>query len=187
MNNNGMYYEGSFRAGNVKTSFVTDDFLSGGNRIHDGYRSSAPCFAGHVRVGWRAPVTRRDIVDVYGIYSHSHINGMDAHLTSGETYHFDATDSGMLRIGGRLVKQLKEQQRFYTGIAYQYEFSGDATGSYRGYETRKSSLSGSSGMIELGWQIKPTETSPLMLDVNATGWAGQQRGVTFQIKLKKAF
>ena len=81
----------------------------------------------------------------------------------------------------------KRTQKFYSGIAYQYEYSNGTTGSYRGYSTESSNMRGSSAMIELGWQVKPTEQSPWMVDVGATGWVGHQKGFTVQAKLMKSF
>ena len=42
-------------------------------------------------------------------------------------------------------------------------------------------------MLELGWQIKPTKGSPIMLDLGAVGWIGYQKGITCHAKFKKAF
>ena len=50
-----------------------------------------------------------------------------------------------------------------------------------------SGIHGSSAMLELGWQVKPSERSSWMVDVGAVGWVGHQKGVAFQVQMKKAF
>ena len=72
----------------------------------------------------------------------------------------------------------------YAGLAYQYEFSGDARAHYNGMTTASPSVKGGSGMLELGWQMKPGARSPLTIDLGITGWAGRQEGVTFQAGLQ---
>ena len=46
--------------------------------------------------------------------------------------------------------------------------------------TASPSIKGGSGLLELGWQVKPSAHSPLTLDLGLTGWVGRQEGVTFQ-------
>ena len=187
INDNGFYYEGSFRAGRTTLDFSSDDFLVQGNPTYEHYDTSAPFFAGHLRVGRVYRIARNNQLHLYGIYSHTHQNGMTAHLSSGETYHFSAVDSGRLRIGARLSWQKKKTQRFYSGIAYQYEYATGVSGTYRGRSTDSSGIHGSSAMLELGWQVKPSERSSWMVDVGAVGWVGHQKGVAFQVQMKKAF
>ena len=46
---------------------------------------------------------------------------------------------------------------------------------------------GASGMIEIGWLMRPLKDNPWTLDIHATGWIGMQQGVTAMAKVKKAF
>ena len=41
-------------------------------------------------------------------------------------------------------------------------------------------MKGSSGMIELGWKVKPGN-GPLPLDPGVNDWAGKQRGGSVQL------
>ena len=68
----------------------------------------------------------------------------------------------------------------------QYEFGGEATAHYNGGSTPSPSVKGSSGMLELGWQVKPGE-GPLTLDLGVTGWAGKQRGGSVQLGVTWTF
>ena len=44
------------------------------------------------------------------------------------------------------------------------------------------SVKGSSGMIELGWQVKPGKKNPMVIDLGVTGWVGKQRGITANVQ-----
>ena len=187
MNNTGFYYEGSFRGGRANTDFYTKDLYSGNQRTRVGYDASAPIFAGHVRVGKLLRMNKNNLVHVYGIYSHSHQNDMHTHLSTGESYEFDSIDAGKFRLGYRWTTRLNPISKLYTGMAYQYEFNGDSVARYRGHDIPKESIEGSSGILELGWQVKPNREMPWMLDLAVTGWIGQHEGVTAAAKVKKSF
>ncbi len=124
-------------------------------------------------------------MDVYGkyFYSHTgsdsamiHINGQD-----DADMHFDSVNSHRLRVGARLIHALNEKNKIYGGLGYQYEFSGDARATYRGDGTPSPGVKGSSGLIELGWQVTPGK-GPMAIDFGVTGWVGKQRGVTANLQ-----
>ena len=186
INNNGFYYEGSFRGGRAETNFASGDFKMGENKVGLGYKTSTPVFAGHVRIGKLLKMNKDNLLHVYGIYSHNHQNSMDTHLSTGEHYDFDSVDNGKFRLGYRLTSRVSPISQLYTGLAYQYEFTGKTSSTYRGYSTPSEEIKGSSGMLELGWQIKANRKIPWVLDINATGWIGQQKGFTATAKMKKA-
>ena len=184
----GFYYEGSARLGRAHSNFASNDFKMGDLPIHLSYSVSAPIYAGHVHLGQIYSINRENTFQIYGQYFHTYQGGMDTHLSTGEDYEFNSINSGRFRAGCRLIRQTpNKKNRLYSGLAYQYEFNGDSSARYKGYSTRESSMKGSSGMIELGWQLKPTKESPLMVDLGVVGWIGYQKGVTCQVKFKKAF
>ncbi len=89
-------------------------------------------------------------------------------------------NSHRIRIGARFTHKVNEKNSFYGGLAYQYEFKGDARAHFSGNAAPSPSVKGSSGMLELGWQVKPGD-GPLTLDLGFTGWAGRQRGGSVQL------
>lgn len=189
-NTGGMYYEASFRGGRMKTGFTSDNFLEGDELRHISYRDQAPVYTGHVRFGWRGKVSPQNVLDVYGVYSHNHIGGImaDLPLSNGsQTYLIGSQNSKRVRLGARLTRNVNDYNRFYSGIAYQYNFDSGALANFEGYSTRKTGLKGSNGIIEIGWQLKPTPNSAVMLDTSLVGWVGKQKGLSFQFKLKKDF
>lgn len=187
MNYGGMYYEASARYGRIRTNFVSDNFLVHNVPTHAFYEADAPCYSGHVRVGWRNNVSQESILDAYGIYSLNRVNGMTANLSVGETYTFSGVNSGRMRLGARLTRTIHDSKRFYSGIAFVHEFTGETHGTYMGMDTKKSSLKGDYGIIELGWQTKPSKNSPILIDTALVGVMGDHKGLTISAKFKKDF
>ena len=186
---NGFYYEASLRGGKSTTdlSFRSEILRNYGYINEIGYHASAPVFAGHIRLGKLMRLNKNNLLHVYGIYAHNHINGITADLTSGERYNFDAVDSGKFRLGYRLTTRVSGLSKIYTGLAYQYEFNGGTSAKYKDYTTTESDVKGSSAMIELGWQLQANKKSAWVVDLNVTGWAGIQKGLTAGAKIKKSF
>ena len=184
---NGFYYETSFRAGKVKTDFASSNIDKTGAFGNVTYDTSATALSGHLKLGKAFRLNKNNLLDVYGIYSHAHQGGMSANLSSGEHYNFSSANSGRFRIGYRMTTRTSKISKIYTGLAYQYEHASGITATYKDYETPSAGESGSSGMLELGWIIKPLKVSPWAIDINATGWIGHQRGVTAMAKIQKAF
>ncbi len=102
-----------------------------------------------------------------------------------QIFDFDSINSSRLRLGLRFTHALNERQEVYTGLAYQYEFDGNARATYNGQSTPSPSIKGSSGMLELGFRTKVS--SNMDIDLNVNGWAGKQRGVNAQLGMTWKF
>ena len=180
VNHDGFYYEGSLRGGRVTSDY--DGNLDGVGKVD--YDSSSNYFAAHLGAGKAFDLGKGNTLDGYFKYFYSHQAGDDTtvHIEgmADERGHFDAVDSHRIRIGARLTHKVNERNSFYGGLAYQYEFNGDARATFSGNGVPSPSLKGSSGMLELGWQVKPGD-GPLTLDLGVTGWAGKQRGGSVQL------
>ena len=180
VNHDGFYYEGSLRGGRVTSDY--DGNLDGVGKVD--YDSSSNYFAAHLGAGKAFDLGKGNTLDGYFKYFYSHQAGDDTtiHIAGmdDERGHFDAVDSHRIRIGARLTHKVNERNSFYGGLAYQYEFNGDARATFSGNGVPSPSLKGSSGMLELGWQVKPGD-GPLTLDLGVTGWAGKQRGGSVQL------
>lgn len=183
----GMYYEASARAGRLHTSFASNNFKVHGEDTHASYNASTPCYAGHVRIGWRDKVSAESTADIYGIYSVNHVSGITADVSTGETYTFSGVNSGRMRLGARLVRSVNEHRNFYSGMAVVHEFTGETHGHYLDMDTRKSSLKGTYGLIELGLKTKLSSNSPLVVDANLVGMVGYQKGLSLSAKFKREF
>jgi outer membrane autotransporter protein len=184
-NSNGFYYEGSIRGGRVKSDYDSD--LSA--VTHASYDSSATYWAAHAGLGRLTDLGKNNTLDVYGKYFYSHTGGdsVTVHATAGdEDIRFSGVNSHRMRIGARFIHAINETNRIYGGLAYQYEFSGKARATYHGGSTPSPSVKGSSGMMELGWQVKPGK-GPMAIDLGVTGWVGKQRGVTANLQASWTF
>lgn len=192
INDKGYYFEGSARFGRSENDFISDHFKNAqGNFVRATYHTSSPIFAGHVRIGKAMRLNKNNLLDVYGIYAYARQGGMNTELSTGDPYEFSSVTSSRVRLGYRLTTRTSKISRIYTGLAYQYESNSDSeakTWDAEGMSWNVNAGSkGASGMLELGWQIKPNKDNPWLVDINATGWVGHQKGATAMAKIQKSF
>ncbi|WP_297568078.1 autotransporter outer membrane beta-barrel domain-containing protein [uncultured Anaerovibrio sp.] len=178
INHDGFYYEGSLRGGRVNS-----DYNGGFNNQTVKYDSTSSYFAAHVGLGKVKSIGHNNTLDGYMKYFFSHQGGdnvtMHGSVSGDESWSFDSVNSHRLRLGARLTHRINDRNSFYGGLAYQYEFGGEATAHYNGGSTPSPSVKGGSGMLELGWQVKPG--GPVSIDFGVTGWIGKQRGGSVQL------
>ena len=179
-NENGSYVEGSVRAGRVKSDYAGT--ISG---THVTYDSSSTYYAGHLGVGQEKALHGGNTIETYAKYFFAHQDGDRTTLSNGDVYDFDAADSHRLRVGTRYTTK-HGSGSFYTGLAYEYEFSGDAGASYQGYNTPSPSLKGGTGILELGYRFAPKDER-VSYGVNLMGMTGKRRGVSGGVQMHWAF
>lgn len=179
-NENGSYVEGSVRAGRVKSDYAGT--ISG---THVTYDSSSTYYAGHLGVGQEKALHGGNTIETYAKYFFAHQDGDRTTLSNGDVYDFDAADSHRLRVGTRYTTK-HGSGSFYTGLAYEYEFSGDAGASYQGYNTPSPSLKGGTGILELGYRFTPQD-GRVTYGVNLMGMTGKRRGVSGGVQMHWAF
>ena len=179
-NENGSYVEGSVRAGRVKSDYAGT--ISG---THVTYDSSSTYYAGHLGVGQEKALHGGNTIETYAKYFFAHQDGDRTTLSNGDVYDFDAADSHRLRVGTRYTTK-HGSGSFYTGLAYEYEFSGDAGASYQGYNTPSPSLKGGTGILELGYRFAPKDER-VSYGVNLMGMTGKRRGISGGIQINWAF
>ena len=170
------WVDGSLRIGRTKS-----DYTGLAN-----YDTTSTYYAMHVGVGKDFHVREGDTVSAYVRYSYAHTAGTSAHLSSGETYDFDAVNSHRLRIGTRYTHGMTALSQFYAGLAWEYEFDGDARATSQGDSAPSPSLKGSSALLELGYRFAP-QGSRMSYDLNLNGWQGKRKGVTGGVSVKWAF
>ena len=178
-NDSGVYYEGSLRIGKASSDYGRDDAIFG----RMSYDSDSTYWGAHLGIGRVKDIGHDNTLDYYGKYFYSHTGG-DSVFVRGlnAMADFGSVDSHRLRVGARVTHAVNEKNRIYGGLAYQYEFNGDARVTYNPGGTAPSpSVKGSSGMLELGWQVKPGR-SPMVIDLGVTGWVGKQRGITANLQ-----
>ncbi len=171
-NTNGFWYEGSIRGGRMDSDYR-------GNLNHQDvtYDTDSNYFGAHLGVGKVNKVSEKGNLDLYTKLFYAHQRGAGADLSTGEHIEFDAVNSLRWRVGGKYSHQVSKTGLMYAGLAYEYEFKGDATASYQGMSTPSPSIKGSSGLLELGYRMKPGAKSPITLDFGLNLWAGKKRGI----------
>ena len=177
----GAYLEGSLRAGRVKSDYTGD--IAGAVTSYD---ISSPYYALHLGVGKKIALKKGDAIDAYLKYFFSHQNATRATLSTGETYDFDAVNSHRLRLGARYMHDMGRTGKFYAGLAWEYEFEGEARAAYQGMATPSPSLKGSSVLLELGYRFAPKD-SRVSYDVNISGWQGKREGFMGSVGVNWAF
>ena len=175
------YVEASLHAGRIKSDYSGN--ISGTSTSYD---ASNSYLAGHIGIGRQFDLGTGAALDGYAKYFWSRQNGASATLSTGEQYDFGSVTSSRVRLGVRYTKKLMPRSEFYAGLAWEYEFGGDATATYEGYETPSPSLKGGSGMLELGYRFTPKESS-VSYGVNLTGWQGKRKGFSGGANISWAF
>lgn len=180
----GLHYEALVRAGHL-----SGDFKGKIDGYDASYDSGAPYIAAMAGLG---KVVTRDTnsLDYYGKFFWTHLGSDNVRIdnTLGSSrYDFDSIDSYRTKLGVRWTKDISDIGSCYAGIGWDYEFDSKARASYRSFNTPSPSAEGSSGFLELGWKSRLTKENPWGADVNVTGWAGKQRGVTYTLSVSRAF
>ena len=182
-NAHGVYTEGSLRAGMLKSDM--DNALSDGENKY-GYSSESEYYGAHIGIGQIIPLSESSDLDVYGKFFHTYTEG-DSFNVAGDEFEFDGINSDRLRVGARLTTNKENKFSTYYGLAYEYEFNGDAEMRAAGLSAPTQSLQGSSYMAEVGFNYQPTPDSPWSFDLNMRGYAGQREGATFNVQATYTF
>ena len=177
----GMFYEGSLRAGRSNMDYSAT-LNVGGTPRHTSYDTRANYIGAHLGVGQSTTMKDGGKQEVYVRYFYTRQNGTDATLSTGDRYSFSAVDSHVLRTGARWMHPQKGGS-LIVGASVQYEFGGDASATYHraggmSYTSPSPSLKGVSASVELGWKTQMSANSTA--DLSVEGWTGKQRGVNFR-------
>ena len=183
LNDDGLYYEGSLRAGRMSTDYQSA--VAGGIK----YDSDATYYAAHLGMGKVVQLNDKDTLDYYGKLFYTRQQGDKVTVGTGATYDFDATTSLRTRLGARYTHQLSEKNAFYAGLAWQHEFDGESNAivatALGSASAPAPSMKGDTGIMELGWRVNNYDKFELGLGVN--GSVGKQKGVGFNLSLNFSF
>ena len=183
LNDDGLYYEGSLRAGRMSTDYQSA--VAGGIK----YDSYATYYAAHLGMGKVVHLNDKDTIDYYGKLFYTRQQGDKVTVGTGATYDFDATTSLRTRLGARYTHQLSDKNAFYAGLAWQHEFDGESNAivatTLGSASAPAPSMKGDTGIMELGWRVNNSDKFELGLGVN--GSVGKQKGVGFNLSLNFSF
>ena len=183
-NKNGVYTEGSLRAGMLKSDM--DNALRDGAGNFYGYESESAYYGAHIGIGKIISLSESSDLDVYGKFFHTYTEG-DSFKVANDEFDFDSINSDRLRIGARITSNKENKFSTYYGLAYEYEFNGDADMTAQGLKAPTQSLQGSSVMAEIGFNYQPTPTSPWSFDLNMRGYTGERQGGSFNVQATYTF
>ncbi len=183
-NKNGVYTEGSLRAGMLKSDM--DNALRDGAGNFYGYESESAYYGAHLGIGKIISLSESSDLDVYGKFFHTYTEG-DSFKVANDEFEFDSINSDRLRIGARITSNKENKFSTYYGLAYEYEFNGDAYMTAQGIKAPTQSLQGSSVMAEIGFNYQPTPDSPWCFDLNMRGYAGERQGGSFNVQATYTF
>lgn len=180
---NGVYTEASLRAGTAKNE-VSNALEFTGNRY--GFKTENAYYGAHIGIGKIIKLDNGKAWDIYGKYFHTHHEG-DSVKIANDVFDFDSVDSDKLCIGARFSEQQGEKLTSYYGLAWEYEFSGDAGGTANHYAMYTPSLEGSTVIGEVGFCYTPGKASPWYFDANVKGYAGMQEGISGSVQAVYSF
>ena len=183
-NKNGVYTEGSLRAGMLKSDM--DNALRDGAGNFYGYESESAYYGAHIGIGKIISLSESSDLDVYGKFFHTYTEG-DSFKVANDEFEFDSINSDRLRIGARITSNKENKFSTYYGLAYEYEFNGDADMTAQGLKAPTQSLQGSSIMAEVGFNYQPTPDSPWSFDLNMRGYTGERQGGSFNVQATYTF
>ena len=182
-NKNGVYTEGSLRAGMLKNEL--DNAMRDVNGSY-GYETESAYYGAHIGVGKIISLSDSSDLDIYGKFFHTYTEG-DSVTIADDKFDFDSITSDRLRVGARITSNKENKFSTYYGLAYEYEFNGDADMTAQGLRADTQSLQGSSVMAELGFNYQPTPDSPWSFDLNMRGYTGERQGGSFNVQATYTF
>ena len=182
-NKNGVYTEASLRAGMLKNEL--DNAMRNVNGSY-GYETESAYYGAHIGVGKIISLSDSSDLDIYGKFFHTYTEG-DSVTIAGDKFDFDSITSDRLRVGARITSNKENKFSTYYGLAYEYEFNGDADMTAQGLRADTQSLQGSSVMAEVGFNYQPTPDSPWSFDLNMRGYAGERQGGSFNVQATYTF
>lgn len=180
LKDNGVYYEGSLRAGTLKSEMM--NALRDGQGNYYGYEDDSNYYGVHVGIGRKISIDDDKELDIFGKIFHTHIKGSDFQL-AGDKFSFDSIDSDRLRVGAKYNVNKDKKWSTYYGLAYEYEFNGDSEMSVGQFAIPTQSLQGGTIMEEIGLNYQANDYSPWSFNLSFTGYQGQRDGFSGNVQV----
>ncbi len=180
--NRGVYGEASYRVGQSNAGISTALLNSDGGLY--GCYSDRKYYSYHLTAGRQIEYgTKGYMLDYYVKYLHTTLRADDFTI-AGEQYHLDSASSDRMRIGARWHQGRGKKYNVYYGLACEYEFGAQESGTASGYRMETTSLRGGTVLAEVGMSIIPdTDREPTKwnLDGTVTGYAGARTGGSLRL------
>ncbi len=174
------YWQGLLKAGKSQNDFRADN-ANGGSR----FRSDRGVFGLSLGGGFVKEAAPGRSLETYQHLIYTRL-GTDRITDSlGQDIRFDSDDSLRLLAGLRWTLEREGKAGFYAGAALDYEFRGKTGATIDGERADSASLQGLTGILELGFSAKQSDT--LTIDGAVYGYVGKKEGITGSLTLNKKF
>ena len=170
----GIYYEGSLHAGHMDSTYASSDVTDYQGK-GTSYDVGSPYYSAHMGLGRVWQLGAKEQLDVYGKYLWSHVPSRSV-TVAGDAFDFAAVSSNRLRLGTRWTKRCDDGSA-YAGLAAEREFSGNQHATAAGMDIPAPSLSGMTGIVELGWYLPQSADQPVAVNFGLSGLFGKRHGI----------
>ena len=186
----GFHTEATARAGWVKTGFKSHDLVDYLGQ-YASYDARMRYVGAHVGVGQAWKISTGDALDIYGKYFWIRQQGDRVTLSTGDDIKFKAVNSERLRLGLRLSRKVSLSWSGYAGLAWEHEFNGKANATANtvaaSYAIDAPKVAGGTGIVEVGFAARQSQSFPVSVDIGLQGHGGQRRGITGSLRVNRAF
>lgn len=182
------YMDGSARIGVASTDFD-------GRYVDANAKYNADNLYGsmHIGAGYVLDITQNLHLDLYGRYVLTYLEGdtTDLGTPDGERFDMDDTLTHAFRVGTRFTGKIGETVGWRVGLAYEHVADGDAESAVIASGARASldvpSLEGDSGIVEVGFTMRPNDSSPWSAAFGVKGYVGDREGVSGNAMIQYRF
>lgn len=183
------YYDAYLRAGTLNTDYSA--LAEGVGRIK--YDNKDLYVSGHLGYGQFIQLTPNLQMDAYAKYFYNRIPG---HSTTAYTndidpmpISFDTFTNHRLRLGSKFTWDYMDSNNylFYVDAAIEHERSSDQSGTINGRRISKSNESGTTGVIELGYENNFGFNNAFKFTAKAQGYLGDRRGIGASANISYSF
>lgn len=183
----GLYADASLRTGRIDTDFGSA-LMTNNAGVSASYDTDSAYYGAHIGLGrvWR--IGNRTSLDLSGKLLWTRLEDSGFTMSAGDRVHLDSVNSNRFRAGFRVTRDSTERLSLFCGAYYEYEFDGDADGRLYGvYAIDRSSLSGGTGIGELGLILRPAGGDRLSAMLGVQGYAGAREGFSGKLAVQYAF
>lgn len=183
------YYDAYLRAGTLNTDYSA--LAEGVGKIK--YDNKDLYVSGHFGYGQFIQLTPNLQMDAYAKYFYNRIPG---HNTTAYTndidpmpISFDTFTNHRLRLGSKFTWDYMDSNNylFYVDAAIEHERSSDQSGTINGRRISKSNESGTTGVIELGYENNFGFNNAFKFTAKAQGYLGDRRGIGASANISYSF
>jgi hypothetical protein len=185
----GVYVDAALRVGQVHSDFNSTDLCEPGFGCAQ-YDTASLYYGAQAGLGYVMPVHEKLALDVSTRYLWTHQN-QDSVTVVNDPIDFAAIDSQRWRGALRLNYLAPSAISPYVGLAYEYEFDGQANAkAYDLYQIEAPSLKGGTGIGELGVNIlrnMHNNQASMKLNLGLQAYTGQHEGVGGTVGFRYAY